>query len=38
MRQMKRDGTPVASIARMFGVARGTVHFIIARKTWNHLP
>lgn len=38
IRHMSRDGMSLVAIARHYGMPIGTVHSIVSRKTWKHVP
>jgi hypothetical protein len=38
IRRLRGEGLTLARIGEMFGVTKNTVHSIIIRKTWAHLP
>lgn len=38
IRALRVEGATCAALARRFGVSRGTIHNVVARRTWRHVP
>lgn len=38
IRQMHRDGVAQTVIARQFGVKQPCIWFVVAKRSWGHIP